>query len=101
MPRQDLLERYLSTHKEQAAEAARCEEHLVLLFFGHGTPAQGVEVGGSILHMKDIRHLLQPRSSTTIFSKSCYSGGWLVCPDINQQQLNTTAIRAGGNKNDT
>ncbi|PLB33765.1 uncharacterized protein BDW47DRAFT_129648 [Aspergillus candidus] len=101
VPRRDLLERYLSTLKEQAAEAARCEEHLVLLFFGHGSPDHGVEVGGSILHMKDLRRLLQPKSPTTIFSTSCYSGGWLVRPDINQQQLNTTAITAAGDENES
>lgn len=33
VPRQDLFEKEISTLKEQAAEAARCEEHLVLLFF--------------------------------------------------------------------
>ncbi|KAJ5669935.1 uncharacterized protein N7477_005298 [Penicillium maclennaniae] len=96
VPRKDLLERYLSTLKEQVAEAARCDEHLVLLIFGHGTKAHGIEVGGSTLHMKDLRHVLRPMSSTTIFTTSCYSGGWLVCPDINQQQLNATAITAAG-----
>ncbi|CAG7948665.1 unnamed protein product [Penicillium nalgiovense] len=101
VPRKVLLERYLSTLREQVAEAARCEEHLVLLLFGHGTSAHGIEVGDSILRMKDLRHLLQPTSSTTIFTTSCYSGGWLVRPDINQQQLNTTAITASGEDNES
>ncbi|KAJ5276091.1 hypothetical protein N7524_002244 [Penicillium chrysogenum] len=70
-------------------------------FFGHGTPAHGIEVGDSILHMKDLRHLLQPMSSTTIFTTLCYSGGWLVCPDINQEQLNTTSITASGKDNES
>ncbi|KAJ5846806.1 hypothetical protein N7534_010475, partial [Penicillium rubens] len=70
-------------------------------FFGHGTPAHGIEVGDSILHMKDLRHLLQPMSSTTIFTTSCYSGSWLVCPDINQEQLNTTSITASGKDNES
>lgn len=96
VPQKDLLERYLSTLQEQAAEAARCEEHLVLLLFGHGTPAHGIEVGGSILHMKDLRRVVQPLSPTTIFSTSSYSGGWLVRPGINQQQLNTAARTAAG-----
>lgn len=96
VPQKDLLERYLSTLQEQAAEAARCEEHLVLLLFGHGTPAHGIEIGGSILHMKDLRRVVQPLPSTTIFSTSSYSGGWLVRPGINQQQLNTAARTAAG-----
>jgi hypothetical protein len=101
VPRKDLLERYLSTLKEQAAEAARYEEHLVLLIFAHGTSAHEIEVGGSTLHMKDLRHVLQPMSFITIFTTSCYSGGWLVHPDINQQQLNTTAITAAGDEGES
>ncbi|CDM36940.1 unnamed protein product [Penicillium roqueforti FM164] len=57
----------------------------------HSSNAHGIEVGGSVLDMKDLRHVLQPMPSTTIFSTSYYSGGWLVRPDINQQQPNTTA----------
>lgn len=48
--------------------------------------------------MKDLRRVLQPMSLPTIFTTSCYSGGWLVHPDINQQQLNTTAITAASDK---
>ena len=51
--------------------------------------------------MKDLRRVLQPMSSTTIFTTSCYSDGWLVRPDINQQQLNTTAITAAGDRNES
>ncbi|KAJ6114010.1 hypothetical protein N7523_007327 [Penicillium sp. IBT 18751x] len=101
VPRKDLLERYFSTLKEQAAEAARCEEHLVLLIFGHGNRDHAIEVGGSTLQMEDLRHVLQPMSSTTIFTTSCFSGGWLVYPDINQQQLNTTATTAAGHDSES
>ncbi|PKY09412.1 hypothetical protein P168DRAFT_35471 [Aspergillus campestris IBT 28561] len=41
------------------------------------------------------------RSSQPIFTTSCYSGGWLVRPDINQQQLNTTAITASGGNDES
>lgn len=84
VPRKDLLERYLCTLKEQAAEEAHCKEHLVLLTFGHGTSAHGIEIRDSTLYMKDLRHALQPMSSTTIFTMSCYPGGWLVRPDVIQ-----------------
>ncbi|KAL2829269.1 hypothetical protein BDW59DRAFT_142411 [Aspergillus cavernicola] len=96
VPRDILLERYLNTLQEQAAEAARLREHLVLLIFGHGTPEYGVEVGRSILRIGDLRRVLQNRSQVTLFTTSCYSGGWLVLPDIGQQQLNATAITAAG-----
>ncbi|KAJ1707381.1 hypothetical protein G4B11_008311 [Aspergillus flavus] len=96
VPRTILLERYLNTLREQAAEAARHEEHLVLLIMGHGTTDYDVEVGGSILHMKDIRRVLRNKCQVTLFITSCYSGGWLVLPDFGQQPLNITAIAAAG-----
>jgi hypothetical protein len=96
VPRDILLERYLNTLQEQAAEAARLREHLVLLIFGHGTPEYGVEVGESILRIGDLRRVLQNKSQVTLFTTSCYSGGWLVLPDIGQQQLNATGISAAG-----
>ncbi|KAF5863482.1 hypothetical protein ETB97_009983 [Aspergillus alliaceus] len=96
VPRDILLERYLNTLQEQAAEAALLGEQLVLLIFGHGTSEYGVEVGGSILRIGDLRRVLQNRSQVTLFTTSCYSGGWLVLPDIGQQQLNATAIAAAG-----
>ncbi|KAJ5684485.1 uncharacterized protein N7477_000830 [Penicillium maclennaniae] len=96
VPRDILLERYLNTLQEQAAEAAHLQEHLVLLIFGHGSPTHGVEVGGSILRLGDLRRVLRNRSQVTLFTTSCYSGGWLVQPDIGQHQLNGTAITAAG-----
>ncbi|KAJ5142221.1 hypothetical protein N7526_003216 [Penicillium atrosanguineum] len=96
VPRDFLLERYLNTLQEQAAEAARLREHLVLLIFGHGSSTHDVEVAGSILRLRDLRQVLRNRSQVTLFTTSCYSGGWLVLPDIGQQQLNATAITAAG-----
>ncbi|KAE8145101.1 hypothetical protein BDV25DRAFT_144966 [Aspergillus avenaceus] len=96
VPRDILLEQYLNTLQEQAAEAARLGEYLVLLIFGHGTPNYGVEVGGSILRIEDLHRVLQNKSQVTLFTTSCYSGGWLVIPDIRQQQLNATTITAAG-----
>ncbi|KAJ5225942.1 hypothetical protein N7468_007167 [Penicillium chermesinum] len=96
VPRNILLERYLSTLQEQVAEASRLQEHLVLFIFGHGTPKYDVEVGGSILRIGDLRRVIRNRPQVTLFTTSCYSGGWLVIPDIRQQQLNVTAIAAAG-----
>ncbi|KAJ5241414.1 uncharacterized protein N7469_003005 [Penicillium citrinum] len=96
VPRNILLERYLSTLQEQVAEASRLQEHLVLFIFGHGTPEYDVEIGGSMLRMGDLRREIRNRPQVTLFTTSCYSGGWLVVPDIRQQQLNATAIAAAG-----
>jgi hypothetical protein len=54
------MERYLSTLREQAAEATRCEEHLVLLFFGHGTPAHGIEARSQPLRCWEVSRRLVP-----------------------------------------
>ncbi|KXG45270.1 uncharacterized protein PGRI_041830 [Penicillium griseofulvum] len=91
-----LLERYLNTVREQAIEADRLEEHLVLLIFGHGSLDHHVLVGKNFLEMKDIQRILRGKSLVTTFSTSCYSGGWLVKPDIRQQQLNVTGVTAAG-----
>ncbi|KAJ5121262.1 uncharacterized protein N7515_009223 [Penicillium bovifimosum] len=96
VPRDILLERYLNTLQEQATEAARLGEHLVLLIFGHGTTKYGVEVGGSILQIGDLRRVLLNSSQVTIFTTSCYSGGWLVLHGMNQQPLDATAIASAG-----
>ncbi|CAG8146190.1 unnamed protein product [Penicillium salamii] len=98
VPRNILLERYLSTLREQVAEASRLQEHLVLFIFGHGTPKYDVEIAGSMLRMEDIRREIRNRSQVTLFTTSCYSGGWLVVPDLRQQMLNATAIAAAGPK---
>ncbi|KAJ5298814.1 uncharacterized protein N7443_006934 [Penicillium atrosanguineum] len=62
VPRDFLLERYLNTLQEQAAEAARLREHLVLLIFGHGSSTHDVEVAGSILRLRDLRQWPLSRS---------------------------------------
>ncbi|KAJ5561365.1 hypothetical protein N7461_000126 [Penicillium sp. DV-2018c] len=101
--RKDLVERYLSTLGAEAAEATRNQEHLMLLIFAHGTEAHGLEVGDSILQIKDLVRSLQGKSNVTLFSTSCYSGGWLVRPDLNNVQLqpapprlDTTALLSAG-----
>jgi hypothetical protein len=73
-----LLERYLNTVREQAIEADRLEEHLVLLIFGHGSLDHQVSVGNDFLKMKDIQRILRGKSLVTIFSTSCYSGNGLL-----------------------
>ncbi|KAJ5836518.1 hypothetical protein N7447_002544 [Penicillium robsamsonii] len=74
VPQEDLLERYLNTVREQAIEADRLEEHLVLLIFGHGSMDHHVFMGNTFLKMNDMQRVLQGKSLVTIFSTSCYSG---------------------------
>ncbi|KAJ5983221.1 hypothetical protein N7481_005320 [Penicillium waksmanii] len=96
VPRDMLLERFMNSVREQVAEARSREEHLLLLIFGHGTPAYGVEVANAILQIADLRRVLRDTPDVTIFTTSCYSGGWLVFPDPRGKHLNTTAIAAAG-----
>lgn len=65
--RDDLLERYLNTIREQAIEAERLNEYLVLLIFGHGSLDHHVSVGNHFLEMKDLQRILQGKSLVTIF----------------------------------
>lgn len=58
-PQDDLLERFLNTLREQAAEAVQCEEHLVLLVFGHGDINHGVSVSTNLTQRDAIRLAVQ------------------------------------------
>ncbi|KAL1963676.1 hypothetical protein VTN77DRAFT_7880 [Rasamsonia byssochlamydoides] len=107
VPREDLLERFLSTLREQVRLAAEADEHLLILIFGHGDPnSYGVFVGGKgdpekapILHMNNVKRLLPKNASVTLLMTSCFSGGWLVQPDLTdsrEELLNTTGVTAAG-----
>lgn len=97
-------EEFLITVREQDGIAQREHEHLLLFIFGHGDVANlGVAVGGyadaeqtSLLHIKDINRLLPRTLEVTLITTSCYSGGWLVRPDItrSRQYLNAKGIGA-------
>ncbi|QKX58006.1 uncharacterized protein TRUGW13939_05126 [Talaromyces rugulosus] len=100
--RDQLLERFVSTVREQACLAADADEHLVILIFGHGQwGTYGVHIGHNgrreipVLHIEDINRALKPNNKVTLFSTACYSGGWLVQPDVNRyRHINTTGIAA-------
>jgi hypothetical protein len=96
VPRDMLLERFMNTVREQVTKARSREEHLVLLIFGHGTREYGVEVANAILQIANLRRVLRDTPDVTIFTTSCYSGGWLVFPDQRGKHLNATAIAAAG-----
>jgi len=98
VPREDLLERFLSTLREQARLAAEADEHLLILIFGHGDPnSYGVFVGGKgdpekapILHMNNVKRLLPKDASVTLLMTSVSPGvGWysLISPTVVKNYL--------------
>ncbi|KAE8391174.1 hypothetical protein BDV23DRAFT_182700 [Aspergillus alliaceus] len=109
--RKDLLERFLNTVREQALIAERQSEQLVIMIFGHGDAVtSGVLVGGEgdsentpRLFMRNISRLLPSDLSVTLLITSCYSGGWLVCPDLSRSSrcLNVTGIAAAGEEKES
>ncbi|KAK2753836.1 hypothetical protein FQN55_000200 [Onygenales sp. PD_40] len=89
-----LLERFLSTLREQASMAAERNEPLIVFVFGHGDlDTHGVYIGGeggSInnlprLRMCDIGRSVGLKVNATLFTTACYSGGWLVQPNSNKE----------------
>jgi hypothetical protein len=102
----------LSTLREQALLAANGDEHLLILIFGHGDEeTQDIFVGGGAnpdnaprLKMAAVKRLLPSNASVAILMTPCYSGGWLVNPDITNSRrpfLNTTAITGSGPEGET
>ncbi|KAF7585886.1 hypothetical protein BBP40_009937 [Aspergillus hancockii] len=98
--RNDLLERFLCTLREQSLLAKNENQHLVILVFGHGDEQTfGVALGGDKpnLHIKDVRRALQPGTPVTLFITSCYSGGWIVQPNVmTYTYINATGITGAG-----
>ncbi|KAJ9370079.1 hypothetical protein DTO282E5_5276 [Paecilomyces variotii] len=84
VPRKDLLERFLSSLREQSLLAKNENQHLVVLLFGHGDlETFGLALGGDEPNLKieDVQHALQPGTPVTLFMTSCFSGGWIVKPN--------------------
>ncbi|KAJ9209573.1 hypothetical protein DTO166G4_8823 [Paecilomyces variotii] len=82
--RKDLLERFLSTLREQSLLAKNENQHLVVLVFGHGDlETFGLALGGDEPNLKieDVQHALQPGTPVTLFMTSCFSGGWILKPN--------------------
>lgn len=106
VPREALLERFLSTLREQATIASQRKEQLIVFIFGHGDlDTHGVYLGKPSgrrdqypdLLIQDFRRALPPDVNVTLFITSCYSGGWLVEPRVNKKvHLNLTGITGSG-----
>lgn len=83
VPRKDLCKSFLNTIREQAQIAQHDCQDLLVLVFGHGDlDTLGVAVGDYTAFMKNIITLLPSDLSVILFIASCYSGGWLVRPDL-------------------
>lgn len=98
--RNDLLERFLSTLREQSLMAKNENQHLVVLVFGHGDEETfGMALGGEEpnLRIQDVKRALQPETPVTLFMTSCYSGGWVVQPNaMTSKYINVTGITGAG-----
>ncbi|KAJ9204055.1 hypothetical protein DTO021D3_3987 [Paecilomyces variotii] len=98
--RKDLLERFLSSLREQSLLAKNENQHLVVLVFGHGDlETFGLALGGvkPNLMIEDVQHALQPGTSVTLFMTSCFSGGWIVKPNaMTSKTINATGITGAG-----
>ncbi|KAJ9301518.1 hypothetical protein DTO271G3_1653 [Paecilomyces variotii] len=98
--RKDLLERFLSTLREQSLLAKNENQHLVILVFGHGDlETFGMALGGDEPNLKieELQHALQPGTSVTLFMTSCLSGGWIVKPNAMAcKPINATGMTGAG-----
>jgi hypothetical protein len=88
VPEKYLLERFLVSVKDEAAAAARENQPLLLLLFGHGEEGSsdvfiGCDDGGSFRLTKDrLVSVLKREVHTTLIMTSCFSGGWLMKPNL-------------------
>jgi len=90
--RADLLEDFMRTFQAECNMAAALKQPVLLMIFGHGDEeTYGVSIGGAgdpvhapRLRIKQIVACLRGlRISLTMMMTSCYSGGWVLQPELN------------------
>ena len=98
-----LLERFLKTVETECTAAAKADQKVLLLVFGHGDAySYGVTIGSSSntefnevtaprLTMNALKAAVGKKTRCSLLMTSCYSGGWAMQPD-----LNLTIIAAAG-----
>ena len=98
--RAELLQDFIRTFQSECAIAAAQDQPILLLVFGHGDRAtHGISIGGAgaplnapKLHKRQILACLRGINvSVTMLLTSCFSGGWVLQPE-----LNITALTAAG-----
>ncbi|EPE27324.1 hypothetical protein GLAREA_03239 [Glarea lozoyensis ATCC 20868] len=108
----DLLERFLATLKSEIGEADKLGVPVLVLIFGHGEEdTSGISIGCEEnghykLNKSMLASVLNPKVQTTLLSTSCYSGGWVIHPNLSNHfdtkpALNLTIITAAGNENES
>lgn len=106
VPKEHLLERFVKTVEEQAQIAKRQRNgSLMILIFGHGDhDSKGVHIGGnipfsrsSLLSIDRVKQAIPRGVNVTLLLTSCFSGAWLVFPNVHyRKSLNVTGIAASG-----
>lgn len=92
----DLLQDFLRTFQDECRTAAKLNQPVLLMIFGHGDPiTYGVAIGGRgspinapRLHVNHIVASLRSLDvALTMLLTSCYSGGWVLQPNLNISAL--------------
>ncbi|KAL8754590.1 MAG: hypothetical protein Q9184_005069 [Pyrenodesmia sp. 2 TL-2023] len=98
-PRGDLLQDFLRTFEGECKIAARYNQPVLLLIFGHGDKdTHGIAIGGNSsgvraprLQIDQIERILRGlQVSVTLLMTSCYSGGWVYQPELNVSAATAT-----------
>ncbi|KAH8588568.1 hypothetical protein B0O99DRAFT_638995 [Bisporella sp. PMI_857] len=108
----DLLERFLATLKSEIKEASRTKQPVLVLIFGHGEEETsgifiGCDEGGSLkLTQARLASVLQKEVQTTMILTSCYSGGWIMKPNLNKHfdvkpAFNHSFLTAAGSEDES
>ncbi|KAI9761809.1 MAG: hypothetical protein M1840_001689 [Geoglossum simile] len=104
VPPRLLHERFLATVRSECNIAREQNQSVFLLIFGHGTKSTyGIAIGGEresyqapLLTINSLKQAIGSRVNVGILLTSCYSGGWVIQP-----QLNVTAMTAAGPKQES
>ena len=100
--RGQLLQDFLRTLKDECTMAAALGQPILLMIFGHGDPkTYGIAIGGAgtprkapRLHTQHITACLRGiKVPLTMMLTSCFSGGWVLQPELNISALTAAGAR--------
>ncbi|EFX00194.1 hypothetical protein CMQ_7196 [Grosmannia clavigera kw1407] len=94
----NLQEKFIKEAKRASELAVQTNAPLLLMLFCHGMEADRMKspAGSSrmMLHSKhrglevqDLKDVLNPSARVTLITSACYSGGWVVHPDLNNTSM--------------
>ncbi len=99
----DLLQDFLRTFQDECKIADQLQQPVVLMVFGHGDQnTYGIAIGGrgdpANAPRLQIHHIVASlrglNVSFTMLLTSCYSGGWLLQPNLNVSGLTAAGPRS-------